>query len=99
VLGVLLGRNLEEDSAGVFSEHVLELLMATCAPHVVVGLAGSGFNYLDGGEFTVVAVTFSLSYTLSGELLGSPSFSTCSVVPWLSKILCSTLSFVAPYLA
>jgi hypothetical protein len=48
-LGVLLGRNLEEDSAGVFSEHVLELLMATCAPLVVVGLAGSGFNYLDGG--------------------------------------------------
>jgi hypothetical protein len=96
-LGVLLGRNLEEDSAGVFSEHVLELLMATCAPLMVVGLAGSGFNYLDGGEFTVVAVTFSLSYTLSGELLGSPSsFSTCSVVPWLSKILCSALSCVAP---
>jgi hypothetical protein len=93
VLGVLLGRNLEEDSAGVFSEHVLELLMATCAPLMVVGLAGSGFNYLDGGEFTVVAVTFSLS----GELLGSPSsFSTCSVVPWLSKILCSALSCVAP---
>jgi hypothetical protein len=58
---VLLGRNLEEDAAGVFPDHVLELLLlVTYAPCLVVGLAGPSFNYLDGGEFTSVAI-FSLS--------------------------------------
>jgi hypothetical protein len=57
---ILLGRNLEEDSAGVFPDHVLDLLLATCASCLVVGLAGSSFNYLNGGKFTSVVV-FSLS--------------------------------------
>jgi hypothetical protein len=58
---VLLGRNLEEDAAGVFPGYVLELLLlATYALCLVVGLAGSSFNYLDGGEFTSVVI-FSLS--------------------------------------
>jgi hypothetical protein len=53
-------QNLEEDVAGVFPDHVLDLLLATYASCLVVGLAGSSFNYLNGGKFTSVAV-FSLS--------------------------------------
>jgi hypothetical protein len=46
-MGILVC-NLEEDAIGVFPDHVPEqLLMATCASHMVVGPVSSGFNYLD----------------------------------------------------